>query len=191
MGEAVTADMAAPRRQLPPPPTPEPKAYAGIDLLAPKFRDKFARVVFRMGTKGWHLCVRESRRTDERQTWLFKCGREYDDGRGIVTNVPTARKGWHFFDLAVDVGDSRYAPGAEPEHFWTDLMECVEAEGLESGYDWDRDGVPVPKDPDEHFCDRPHVQWWVEGMHVSPSPHASELYDQGGREAVWDALEAR
>lgn len=174
--------------KLPPPPL-EVQVCRDLDLLAPKFAAALHRVLMRLIAKDWHPKVLETHRTEERAKYLYGFGREYDDGRGIVTNVPTALKGWHGFGLAADIGDRRYPDGA-PAQFYADLRECAEAEGLTSGSDWDRDGIPVPQDPDEHFCDNPHVQWFCPGMHVSPSPHAAALLASGGVEAVWRELHA-
>ncbi len=167
----------------------EPAAIASLDVLAPKFREKVDRVLARLVMRGWvGACVLESQRTTERQVWLYGFGRDYDDDRGIVTNVPTAETGWHFFCVAVDFGLKGRTN--VPAKFYADVFDLVEAVGLTSGADWNHNGTPDSQEPGKHFCDGPHAQWWVEGMHVSPSDRARELYAQGGLPAVWAALEA-
>lgn len=156
---------------------------------APLFVERVWTVLHEMARRGFPAIVREARRGDERQRFLFGFGRLYDDGRGRVTNAATARKGWHFFGLAVDIVSATHGDDA-PAAFWTALRECATAAGLTSGNDWDRDGIPVEDDPDEHTVDKQHVQWHCPGMRVTPSDRAWEIYEQGGVEAVWRELNA-
>lgn len=156
--------------RLPAPPQ-EPPACTSNNGLAPKLRDALQRVEAKMMAKGWHICRRETWRSDERAAWLYGFGRDYDDGRGIVTNAPNALKTWHHYWLAADYGDSRYEPGNEPPQFWRDLEAIGTAEGLTCGADW-------------KMKDRPHLQWGAP-MRDSPSDRAAELLEQGGVEAVW------
>lgn len=168
---------------------PEPPAIDSLDGLAPQFRAKVETVLDGLRARGWAgACLLESRRTDERQIWLYGFGRSYDDDRGIVTNVASALTGWHFYGLAVDFG-LKSRNGA-PAKFFADVFELVEQVGLTSGADWNHNGVPDAQEPGKHFCDGPHAQWWVEGMHVNPSANAIALYESGGLPAVWAALEA-
>jgi hypothetical protein len=159
---------------------------------APLFVEKAWTVLREMARRGFPAIVREARRTEERQVYLWKMGREWDDGRGVVTHAATAMKGWHFFGLAVDICSAAHPDNDEkvPTAFWTALREVATECGLTSGDDWDRDGIPVEDDPDEHTADHQHVQWHCPGMHVTPSDHARELYQQGGLEAVWRELNA-
>lgn len=168
---------------------PEPASINSLDVLAPKFRAKVDQVLDGLRARGWAgACAKETQRTNERAVWLYGFGRDYDDDRGIVTNVPNAFSGWHFFCLATDFG-LKGRDGA-PQKFYQDVFELCEAEGLTSGQDWNHNDIPDTQEPGKHFCDNPHAQWWIEGMHVSPTPHAKELYDQGGLQAVWQALGA-
>lgn len=156
--------------RLPLPPQ-EPPACTSSNGLAPLFRDKVQTLEARMTAKGWHITRRETWRSDERAAWLFGFGRDYDDGRGIVTNARTAALTWHNFWLAVDFGDSRYEAGNEPPGFWFDLRTIATGLGLVCGADW-------------RMKDRPHVQWGAP-MRVSPSARAAELLRDEGIEAVW------
>ncbi len=162
---------------LPAPPQPEPPCITDLTGLAPKFRDALIDTLADLVHAGWRPRIRESLRTDERQQWLYGFGREYDDGRGIVTNAPTAESGWHFYGLATDVGDRRYEDGQEPPEFYTALAECAARHGLVTGAKW-------------HVGqggDRDHVQWGA----MAQSPHeAPALYAAGGLQAVWQAVGA-
>lgn len=155
---------------------PEPPVIQTVDGLAPKFRALLGLMLADMVEKGWMPALRETLRTDQRQAWLYGFGRDYDDGRGVVTNIPTAAIDWHRYGLAADVIDRRYGDDA-PEQFWTDLEHCAVARGLASGQDWIR------------FCDKPHVQFG-HPMRASPSEEAVQLYAQGGSAAVWKAVGA-
>jgi hypothetical protein len=162
--------------RLPLPPAEVP-ATTSADGLAPKFARALVDVCLALAHLGWQPVLRETLRTNVRAVFLYGFGRDYDDGRGIVTNATDALGTWHHFGLAADVGDRRYDSGQEPAAFWRDLERCAVQHGLTSGADW-------------KFCDRPHVQWHCDGMHVSPSPHAAELLASGGIEAVWRELHA-
>jgi peptidoglycan L-alanyl-D-glutamate endopeptidase CwlK len=175
---------------LPRPSIPEPSAITDLAGLAPKFRTQVELVLADLVDKEWLVCVRESVRSNERADWLYRCGREFDDGRGIVTNAVNALKTWHHYGLAVDLGDRRFSPGREPASFWRDVMAIAEARGLTVGADWNRNGIPDSQEPGKHLCDQPHMQWFCDGMHVSPSDHAAELLATGGVEAVWRELHA-
>lgn len=174
--------------RLPKPPAAVP-VESRMDGLAPKFRAALERMLAELRERGHDALVFETLRTNARQAYLYGFGRDYDDGRGVVTKAATAMGGWHFYGLAADVVHRTQLWGA-PEAFWTALRLAARRNGLTSGDDWDRDGLPVELDPDEHVVDRPHVQWWCPGMRVSPSAQARALYEQGGREAVWRAVHA-
>lgn len=156
---------------------PEPPIINAVDALAPGFRDRLAMVLADLVDAGWRPVLRETLRTEDRQSWLYGFGRDYDDGRGIVTNAPTALNGWHFFGLAADVGDRRYDAGSEPDEFWPTLERCAVARGLASGADW------------KSFCDKPHVQFGPP-MRATPSGDAVRLYQHGGNAAVWAVVGA-
>lgn len=162
--------------KLPLPPA-EVSAIHSTDGLAPKFRDALAEVLLDVAAYGWMPILRETLRTDERAAFLYGFGRDYDDGRGIVTYATNGLKTWHHYGLAADVGDRRYEPGNEPAKFWADLEKCIVAHGLTAGADW-------------KMQDRPHAQWHCPGMNDAPSDHAAELLASGGVQAVWQALHA-
>ncbi len=175
--------------KLPAPPIPEPPPSRNMLQLAPQFADKVFRLIHDMERLGHDPMVFEGFRSDERAAWLYESGRTFDDGRGVVTQAQTARKSWHRYGLAVDIISKSKQWDADAR-FWSHLRMCAAEIGLVSGDDWDRDGIPVEDDPDEHLADKPHVQHWCPGMHVTPSDHAWELLQKEGVEAVWREVHA-
>ena len=109
-------------------------------------------------------------RTAERQTYLYSFGRDYDDGRGKVTNASTQLLSWHGFGLACDVVEKDATPWNAPPTFWNRLGEAAERQGLIWGGRW-------------HAADLPHVQWAT--GHDSPQQADRDLYRSAGIEAVW------
>lgn len=162
---------------LPKPPAEVPVCRA-TDLLAPRFRLALARALTAMHRAGFDPIVCETLRTDERQRFLYGFGRDYDDGRGIVTHSASAAQTWHRYGLAADV-ISRSKRWDASAAFWRALEVAVEEEGLVSGADWDRNDATRSA-----FKDLPHVQYG-NGMRRSPSPRAAALFAAGGFEAVW------
>jgi hypothetical protein len=163
---------------------------SSMALCAPRFVKQVDILMASMVERGHDPVVFESLRTQERQAYLYGFGRRYDDGRGVVTKAVTAMDGWHFFGLAVDIISRKRLWDDSYVEFWTDLRILGTETGLCSGNDWDRDNVPGENDPDEHFHDKPHIQWWCTGMTIKPLPVIRNLYEQGGREAVWRHLRA-
>ncbi len=160
---------------LPLPPA-EPAAIRTLDVLAPKFRVKVASMLADMETRGLDPVVAESFRSDDRQAWLWGFGRDYDDGRGIVTNASTGVHSWHRYGLAVDVVSERDGWDA-PGRFWNALGSAALRHQLAWGGLWLR------------FADKPHVQFGAP-MRQSPSSRAAELLAAGGLEAVWKEVQA-
>lgn len=158
-------------------PPPEPPVCRDVGLLAPGFYAKLRLLIAKMKVKGWNPVITETVRTPERQAWLYGFGREWDDGRGVVTNAATNVKSWHGFGLAVDFKSGDHDWDDTPEQFWTDLALCAKAENLTSGSEW-------------RMKDKPHVQWWTPGMRSAPSPLAAQLQEDGGNQLVWDILHA-
>lgn len=154
---------------LPDPPLEVP-VQRSIEGLAPAFATKVQNVLGRLIDAEWDATIAESLRTNARQQYLYGFGREYDDGRGIVTHSQDADETWHHFGLAVDIV-SRSKQWDAPDRFWDELGLAASAEGLTWGGTW-------------HFRDLPHVQWG-KPMRDSPSPRAARLLEQGGLPAVW------
>lgn len=178
---------------LPPPPTPEPRPDRDLTKCAPKFRERVWTLVNEHTRRGHDPIVFEAVRSDARQAWLFRLGRDYTipgDDRGIVTNASDGRLSWHRYGLAVDILSKKSGWPAPETKFALDLRELALEIGLTSGMDWNRNGVPVGLDPAEHRWDGPHIQWYTPGMPVSPGDHEWELLTARGPEAVWRELGA-
>lgn len=154
-----------------PAPTRNVPRNNSIGCLAPKFREKLAKVIAEMKSEGYSPVIYETCRTNERQRFLYGFGREYDDGRGKVTNSKNHEHTWHGFGLAVDIVDGEDGWDA-PDDFWNSLERACDKCGLFWGGDW-----PTLRD-------LPHVQWGLP-MRRSPSPNAAKLFAKGGNEAVW------
>lgn len=173
----TAAALPGQRTVLPRPPVEVP-ACTSLTALAPRFCGAVLVTLHRMRLLGHDPVVAETLRTDARQRYLFGFGREYDDGRGVVTHSQNADETWHAFGLAVDVISQSKGWNA-PEQFWRDLESSAEAEGLVSGRDWDGDDATKNR-----FIDSPHIQWG-KPMRRSPSPRAARLFALGGYQAVW------
>lgn len=158
---------------LPPPPAEVP-LIKSPSVLAPGFRAALQRVFVRLRHGGFDPVIAESLRTDARQRYLFGFGREYDDGRGEVTESADCAHTWHCYGLAADV--ISIAHGWDSEAFFEALGAAAHAERLAWGGNW-------------HRRDLPHVQWGSP-MLVSPSPRAAALRESGGVEAVWKVVGA-
>lgn len=154
-----------------PSPPPEPPEITSLDVVAPKLRAGITAAIEKLRQRGLDPIIRETRRTDERQAWLFGMGRDYDDGRGIVTNAASGIHTWHYYGCAVDITSRKDGDDAEGL-FWYHVGIAVEAQGLAWGGRWTR------------FTDRPHIQLGAP-MRRSPSSKALELFNEGGTEAVW------
>ena len=159
-----------------PAPPPEPPVDQSLTHCAPRFATRVLAVLDHMQSLGFDPMISESCRSDARQAWLYGFGREYDDGRGIVTQAPTGDTSWHKFGLAADI-ISKATEWNAPDAFWQALGLSARAEGLVWGGDWPR------------FTDRPHIQYGAP-MRQAPSSEAAQLYAQGGNAAVWAAVGA-
>lgn len=116
----------------------------------------------------------EAVRTFERQSFLYGFGREWDDGRGIVTNAASNLTSWHGYGLAVDI--IHVEKGWDAGDKWFRLLgDTYKAHGCKWGGDW-------------HHPDLPHGQWGK--CKDSPSDLARSLYANEGVEAVWRACGA-
>ena len=152
-------------------PPPEVPADRSLDSLAPKFREAVQAILDQMGDAK----VSETTRTFARQSYLYGFGREYDDGRGIVTNASSNLTSWHGFSLAADLVHATLEWDAGDKWFRL-LRDTAVANGCQSGGDW-------------HHPDKPHVQYGT--LKDSPSDEARSLYAEGGVEAVWAAVHAK
>jgi peptidoglycan LD-endopeptidase CwlK len=154
---------------LPLPPKEVP-AVRSLDGLAPKFRVALLTVLAQLPD----AMIAETVRTPERQAFLYGFGREYDDGRGIVTQAPTNLTSWHGYGCAADVIHRRLGWDASALWFRT-LGEVAKAHGLTWGGDW-------------HRPDLPHLQWT--GCTMSPTNEDRRLLASLGVRAVWESVNA-
>jgi peptidoglycan L-alanyl-D-glutamate endopeptidase CwlK len=145
-------------------------AVRSLDGLAPKFRTALCLLLAHVPD----AMVAETLRTPERQSFLYGFGRDYDDGRGIVTQAPTHLTSWHGFALAADVVHREHE-WAAPLSWFRHMGEVAETHGLKWGGRW-------------RHPDLPHVQWGR--CKDTPSYVARGLYASGGVEAVWRAVGA-
>lgn len=122
-----------------------------------------------MRLAGHRVRIFETLRTAERQDWLFGMGRDYDDGRGVVTNARAA-SGWHPYGLAADIVEDDATPWQATTPFWRALGASAERHGLTWGGRW-------------KALDLPHVQWGR--CRPAPSKRAAELVAAGGLPALW------
>lgn len=166
-------------KNLPAPRDPEPKAIRLLDGMAPRMRHALPYICLGMAELGWSCSFRETLRLQDRQTWLWECGRIHNggDNRGIVTSVRDVFTGWHVFGLACDLVSTRYGDNA-PDAFYLAL------EQIASRYNC-RTGLRFKNIPGG---DGKHVQWAP--CRVSPSWRAKALYLAGGNVAVWKAVGA-
>lgn len=154
---------------------PEPPRITALPPLPDGFERRVRATLDGLAAHGQPSIVREAQRTAERQAWLYGFGRDYDDGRGRVTNAKTPWQTWHVYALACDIVHARLEDNA-PSSYWKLLQSIAEASGLQSGMSW-----PTMRDG-------PHVQFGT--LKRSPSPLARALYLQGGLYAVHKAVGA-
>lgn len=152
------------------PPPPEVPCDRSVATLAPKFRAAVEAILAQLGDAK----IAEATRTFQRQSFLYGFGRDYDDGRGIVTNAASNLTSWHGYGLAVDIIHATREWDV-PDAWFRLLGDVAKAHGCDWGGDW-------------HHPDRPHIQWGT--LRDSPSDHARSLYETAGVEAVWSAVGA-
>jgi peptidoglycan L-alanyl-D-glutamate endopeptidase CwlK len=113
--------------------------------------------------------VVETLRTPERQSFLYGFGRDYDDGRGIVTQAPTQLLSWHGFALAADVVHRSLGWDVRASWF-LHLGTVAESHGLAWGGRW-------------RHPDLPHLQWGR--CPATPTAEDRRLAVHEGLPAVW------
>lgn len=155
---------------LPKPPAEVP-VTSRVTALAPKMQVAVEAIIKQMADLGHKAKVFETLRTAERQAFLYGFGRTYDDGRGTVTKVQDARKGWHYHCLAVDIVENDKSPWDASQAFWQTLGAIGEKNGLTWGGRW-------------KFLDLPHLQWGK--CPVSPTQLDIALSAEKGPIALWE-----
>lgn len=164
-------------------PTINVKEINEIKLLAPKMQRavddllalRAARFVDGRAENDEDSVTRlfETFRTNQRQKFIYGFGREYDDGRGIVTKAYDAAWSWHGVGLAVDCIHPKLEWNA-PEKWWIQLAADYTYVGLRPG----RLFKSIP--------DSPHAQWYANGR-CPLGPTAQDRADQRAKriEDVW------
>lgn len=148
---------------------PEIPVQRSLDICAPKFAAA-VREMMHILEGGLQEQVFETMRTRERQSFLFGFGRDYDDGRGIVTKASTQLTSWHGFGLACDVVEKDATPWSAPVTFWNAIGDAALEVGLTWGGTWTKP-------------DLPHVQWGR--CPASPTDEDRILFRTVGMSAVW------
>lgn len=164
-----------------------------LSNLAPAFKLRIDRVLADMQAKGHDAFVFEAVRTQERQWWIFGCGRtaaectqhgvpaEYAFPEGTkVTNAASFVASVHGHGLACDIISKAKLWNVSAQ-FKADLAEAAKAHGLTWGGWW--------KSP----VDWPHVQFpLLRNGHVFAGPSAAdrERTAKQGMRATWLAYGA-
>jgi peptidoglycan L-alanyl-D-glutamate endopeptidase CwlK len=143
-----------------------------LDDLAPAFRTAIQAVLSELGVQHWPF---ETRRTIDRQAYLYGFGRQYDDGRGVVTHADSVWTSWHGYGLAIDIVQKDNTPWDAPVTFWNQLGLCGERHGLAWGGRW-------------RTPDLPHLQWGK--CPPSPSLTDQQLAKTSGVASVWAKYKA-
>lgn len=163
-------------KKLPPPPAASAveARITSLDLLAPAFKQQVDEIFRIMHAAGLDPIVWETLRTSARQLYLFGFGRDYDDGRGVVTNVQSAAVGLHIYGLAVDIVSKSKMWGA-PAIFWDTLKAASKMVGAYHGSMFKK-------------ADLPHVQFGGTSalrLDFKPDAEMRRLLAAEGRKAVW------
>ncbi len=149
-------------------PPPEPPRISSVSVLAPKVFAALSAVLVEVPD----AIVYETERTDARQRWLFGMGREWNDGRGIVTYSANGDHSWHRWRVAADLIHKDLGWDA-PKHWWDTLGAAYEKHGLAWGGRWL-----------QH--DLPHGYWHL--CKPSPSSETPRIFAAGGFPALWKVL---
>lgn len=140
-----------------------------LEVLPIGMRVQVECTLDRLRKGGWDPLVFETYRSDRRQQFLYSYGRTRPGKR--VTNVATARTGFHHWGWAVDI-IHRTRHWNHPRFFhW--VGQHAEACGLVAGAFW------------KSFPDFPHVQFAaIESMSRAPT-WAKRLMAENKRDSLW------
>lgn len=150
------------------------KANHNLDTLAPKFRAAVEQAIASARAAGLPAIVYEAYRSPELQELYYSRGRTVIPPTSTVTNARSNLFSWHGYGLAVDVIHETKEWDVSEEWFAA-VAEHFRANGCRWGGEW-------------RMKDLPHFQWGL--CKPSPSDRARELMQQGGMEAVWNAVDA-
>lgn len=157
----------------------DPTSEARLSVIYPVLADKIRALASTLAAQGTIIIVVQGLRTTLEQDELYAQGRTMP-GK-IVTN---ARGGYsyHNFGLAVDCAPLNPDKtidwnAAHPAWAHMELMGSTQL-GLTSGANWLR------------LKDAPHFQLTGRFPVGAPTDEMRELYQNGGLQAVWDAVES-
>lgn len=151
-----------------------------LSELAPKFQTSIKIAAARCAQEGAPVYIYEVLRTHELAAMYYQLG---------SSKARNGFRTWHFYGLAVDVVHPTKYWSAWPEWnvrlrkwqggdiiWWEKVVRIFKENNCDWGGDW------------TSFKDTPHFQWHL--CKPSPSDMAIELYNSGGRQAVWNAVRA-
>lgn len=155
---------------------------ARLQNVLPQLADRIRRMADMLAQEGIAIRVVQALRTWAEQDALYAQGRTAP-GK-IVTNCRGGQS-YHNFGLAVDCAPSKNGPGQpfdpdwnEQNPSWQRMVTVGQSMGLDCGATW------------RTFKDVPHFQLTGRFPEGEPSPEMVQLFENGGTNAVWDAVNA-
>lgn len=145
------------------------------ERLAPKFRAAVEAAISECNEQGIDAWVYEAYRSPELQALYFMRGRTIIPPHHTVTNASSNLYSWHGYGLAVDVISKKFGWN-RPESWFAAVAQVFGKHGCRWGGEW-------------RMKDLPHFQWGP--CRPSPSDKARALLEDGGLDAVWDAVGAK
>lgn len=149
----------------------EPARQSLLSLVPAAVLVRYVEALRACRKDGLKVVPFETRRSPERQAWLYAQGRSRPGS--IVTNSPTLELSWHgvcALDSAFEKSDGTVFWPKSPS-VWADFGAIMEAHGLAWGGRWKRP-------------DSPHVQ--AKNVPVTPSAMDQVQIKMGGVRLLWD-----
>jgi hypothetical protein len=120
----------------------EPPVIKDTNLLAEPFKSIALEILITLKREGFKAFVIETKRSRERQEWLYGYGRTHHKANPVKTKVLHSK---HETGIAIDIGfkdskgnviwDSKYSG-------WKRLDELAHLHRLRAGYDWKMHDCP-------------------------------------------------
>lgn len=148
----------------------EPKQIRDIDKLHWKVRRILKKLIANCKEIGLDIVIIETVRSDERQAYLYKLGREIDIENGIVTNVKIPTFHNERVGLAFDIAP--LVNGKIPWNGYTNLWNLMGQEGKKLGLTWGGDWKKI--------VDKPHFQLdeGLKSSDITNGKRPSWFYDE-------------
>jgi hypothetical protein len=153
---------------------------AKLQNVFPPLADCVRRMATMLEQEGIVIRVVQGLRSWAEQDALYAQGRTAPGN--IVTNCRGGQS-YHNFGLAVDCAPSKKGPGQpfdpdwnEQNPAWQRLIAVGQSVGLDSGATW------------RTFKDMPHFQRTGRFPEGAPNDEIHQLFNNGGTNAVWDAV---